>query len=234
MRLKILLLCFVAAIPLAACAPDNLDITPSPTPTFTPEPTNTPAPTSTPAPTATVDPNAVVEPTTEASTEETVEAQTSVDISTPLGFVDAVIAALPSPINAGTIQWQRIDDPTTGAEVVYPPNIQNGTAGRVYFSERGGGAADVTIAMFDTEEAASAYYEQRSGDRRLENSDEEPNLPTPNLFGGGTYGSLGLIQDGQLVLVVSIPRFSSTVSGNPTVPMAREFLEIIDQVRGAE
>ncbi len=220
MRLKLLFLYFVAAIPLAACAPENLDITPSPTATFTPEPTNTPVPTATANP--------------DAGAEATAEPEASADISTPIGLIEAVIAALPSPVNAGTIQWQRIDDPTTGAEIVYPPNIQNGAAGRVYFSERGGGAADVTIAMFESEEAASAYFEQRSGDRRLDNSDEEANLPTPNLFGGGTYGSLGLIQDGTLVLVVSIPRFSSTVSGNPTIPMAREFLEVIDQVRSAE
>lgn len=223
MRLKILLLCFVASIPLAACAPENLDITPSPTATFTPEPTNTPTPTNTPA------------PTSEAGAEATPEPEASAaDTSTPLGVVEAVIAALPNPINAGTIQWQRIDDPTTGAEIVYPPNIQDGAAGRVYFSERGGGAADVTIAMFESEEAASTYFEQRSGDRRLESSAEEANLPTPNMFGGGTYGSMGLIQDGELVLVVSIPRFSSTVSGNPTIPMARQFLQIIDQIRGTE
>ncbi|MBE2181803.1 MAG: hypothetical protein IAE89_00115 [Anaerolineae bacterium] len=236
MRLRIHVLYLTTALLLAACAPENLDITPSPTPTFTPEPTNTRAPTNTAVPTETPDPNATLEPTASAETESTTEAETtsepetSIDISTTLGFVDAVIAAIPNPVNAGTIQWQRTNDTITGQRVVYMPNIQNGDAGRVYFSERGGGAGDVTIAMFDSEEAASAYFEQRAGDRRLENGDEEEGFPTPNVFGGGTYGSMGLIQDGSLVLVVSIPRFSSTVSGNPTKPLAREFLEIVEQI----
>jgi hypothetical protein len=212
MRLKFIFLAATMSLMLVACAPDNLDITPSPTSTNTPEPTATRQPTvegATPTP------------------EATAEAET---VSAEAAMIDAIFAAIPNPFNAGTIQWRRGEN-DLGQEIVNP-NADGGAATQIFFNEAGGGLAELTIAEFATPEAAQAFYDRRRGDNRLDNADEEAEFPTPNAFGGGTYGSLGLILDGNRVIVVSIPRFSSTVQGNPTVPFSRELLALIAEVEG--
>jgi glucose/arabinose dehydrogenase len=223
MRLKLLVVAALLMAGAAGCAPEDLDYTPTATPTNTPEPTATRPPTSTPAPTNTPNADGSI---TELAT-EVPEPEVVADVPAEQALVEAVIAAMPNPITAGTIQWRRANDSVTG-NAVTNPNVEGGFAGRVYFSEAGGGAADVTIAVFETEEAAQAYYENRSGQRQLEGGSPEDGFPEPNIFGGGTYGSVGLMRQGNVVLNVSIPRFSSTTRGNPTMPMAREFLELID------
>lgn len=228
MRLKMIAAGALLAFIAAGCAPEGLDYTPTATPTNTPEPTATRPPTSTPAPTNT--PNAdgsITQLATETPVPEVVA-----EVSAEQAIVDAVIAAMPNPITAGTIQWRRANDAVTG-NAVTNPNVEGGHAGRVYFSEAGGGAAEVTIAVFTTEEAAQAYYENRSGQRQLEGGSPEEGFPEPNIFGGGTYGSVGLMRQGNVVLNVSIPRFSSTTRGNPTMPMAREFLELLAAAQGS-
>lgn len=233
MEIRRIALIVAAAGALAACAPEGLDYTPTVTPTLVPSATNTREPTNTPAPTNTPQPTVEgAEATAEsAEPQPTEDTASAFDTTTPEGLVNAVIASIPNPLGAGTIQWQQTNDEVTGQRVVNP-NVQGGFAGKVFFSERGGGAADVTLAVFEDETAATAYFEGRSTDRRLENSDPEADLPAPNMFGGGTYGSLGLIQDGNIVLVVSVPRFSSTVRGNPTIPLAEQFLRLIDAAQG--
>jgi hypothetical protein len=206
MRLKITLLLAAVALIVAACAPDNLDITPTATPT------------ETPVPTSTRDPQAAVQPTAEAV------------VSATATQVDAILAAVPDQVSGGALQWNRTEDEVTGDEIVYL-NVEGGTAGKIFFSERGGGAADLTIAVFDTPEAAAAYYEQRSGDRRLENASQRDNFPQPNAFGGGTYGALALIQDGNTVIVLSVPRFNSQ-AGDPLPGFTRSVLAVVDEVNG--
>lgn len=203
MRKTFTTLALVIMLGAAACAPADLDITPSPVPTNTPEPTVTRSAEATPAP-------------TEAAAE-----------SAAANVAQLVTDQMPSPIPAGQIQWQR-ETQDCQPLLQQPAGSQ---AVKSCYTERGGGLAEVTIAIFDTEENAQAYYDNRAGDRRLENSSEEADLPTPNAFGGGTYGSLGLIKDGTTVLVVSIPRFSSTVRGNPTIPLAQQFLAVLESVR---
>lgn len=203
MRKHISILGFILLLSAASCAPADLDITPSPVPT------------DTPAPTATRSANATTAPT-EAAPEPAAAS-----------IAQLVTDQMPNPIPAGQIQWQR-ETQDCQPLLQQPAGSQ---AVKSCYSERGGGLAEVTVAVFDTEENAQAYYDNRAGDRRLENSSEEADLPTPNAFGGGTYGSLGLIKDGTTVLVVSIPRFSSTVRGNPTIPLAQQFLSVLEVVR---
>ena len=173
--------------------------------------TPSPFPTDTPAPTSTRSAEATAAPTEAAAA----------------SIAQLVTDQMPNPIPAGQIQWQR-ETQDCQPLLQQPAGAQ---AVKSCYTERGGGLAEVTVAVFDTEDNAQAYYDNRAGDRRLENSSEEADLPTPNAFGGGTYGSLGLIKDGTTVLVVSIPRFSSTVRGNPTIPLAQQFLSALETVR---
>lgn len=215
--LKITLL--MVLLVLAACAPEDLDMTPTATPTFTPPPT------STPRPTATTDPNATASDTSEA----TVEAEATDEGG---GLLEQIIAAVPDRVNAGSIQWGRTADEVSGARIVYQ-DVDGGQTARLYFAERGGGAAELTFGVFETPEAAQAYYDLIRGRlRTLENSQTRDNFPQPNAFGGGTYGADAIFVGDTLFIRISVPRFSST-AGDPLVPYARAVFQIVDGVTGA-
>jgi hypothetical protein len=217
--LKIALL--IALFALAACAPDNLDITPTVTPT------NTPLPTATREPTPTVDPEAT--PAVEGEAEATAEASAQTGNGS---LLDLLVAAVPAQLNAGAIQWNRSADEVTGEELVYQ-DVDGGRTARIFFDERGGGAAELTFGVFDSPEAATAYYETVRGRlRTLENAQTRDNFPQPNAFGGGTYGSDAVFAQDNLFIRISVPRFSST-AGDPLVPFSRTVFEIVNEVTGA-
>src|SRR5262245_24543236 len=94
-KITLLLICILAV--LTACAPDNLDITPSPTT----------APTSTPA------------PTREAGAATEVATEVVETVSESRIILDTIIAAVPTSIGAGNATWRKDDDETTGEDIVY-------------------------------------------------------------------------------------------------------------------
>ena len=221
--LKITLL--TVLLVLASCAPEDLDITPTVTPT------STPPPTSTPRPTATADPNAAASDDGEAT--EEAEAQT-VDSGEEAGggLLEQLIAAVPDRVNAGAIQWGRTADEVSGERIVYQ-EVDGGQTARLYFAERGGGASELTLGVFESPEAAQAYYDEiHDRLRTLENAQTRDNFPQPNAFGGGTYGSDAIFVRDNLFIRISVPRFSST-AGDPLVPYARAVFQIVDGVTGA-
>lgn len=215
---------------LAACAPEDLDMTPTATPTFTPPPT------STPRPTPTTDPNEEAsEEETSGSGEGTAEAEAQAADSggtTDGGLLEQLIAAVPDRVNAGSIQWGRTADEITTERIIYQ-DVEGGQTARLFFAERGGGASELTFGVFDSPEAAQAYYEVILGRlRTLENSQTRDNFPQPNAFGGGTYGSDAIFVRDNVFIRISVPRFSST-AGDPLVPYARAVFQIVDGVTGA-
>jgi len=196
---------FTALMVLAACAPEDLDITPSVTPS--PEPTAAPTlePGATPAPEVTA---------------ETVVSQSRV-------LLDEIVAAVPATINAGVITWQKTSDPVTYRDE------EGGSTARIPFSERGGGAAELTFGVFDSPEAAMTFYEVIRGRlRTLERAEERENFPVPNAFGGGTYGSDAIWAQDTIFVRVSVPRFSST-AGDPLNPLGRQVIQILGGVLGS-
>lgn len=200
---------------LAACAPENLDITPSPTPTLTPEPTNTPLPTDAAA--------------AAAPTEAPAEADGL------RGTLDAFVASIPTSINAGQTTWNKTKDEITGEDITYQDQ-EGGITAKVYYSERGGGYSELTFGLFETPEAALAFYEvvaERT--RTLENAETRDQFVTPNAFGGGTYGSDAIFVLGSLYVRISVPRFSSTL-GDPLNPYARALFRVFEtlEVPGQE
>ncbi len=200
---------------LAACAPENLDITPSPTPTLTPEPTNTRLPQDTSAAAAPTDAPA------EASGNRVT--------------LDAFVASIPASINAGQTTWNKTKDEVTSEETVYQDQ-EGGLTAKLFYDERGGGYSELTFGLFDTPEAALAFYEvvaERT--RTLENAETRDQFATPNLFGGGTYGSDAIFVQGSLYIRISVPRFSSTL-GDPLSPYARALFRLFEtlEVPGQE
>ncbi|MFO7322310.1 MAG: hypothetical protein DIU68_011300 [Chloroflexota bacterium] len=203
----------VLLLALAACAPDDLDITPSPTPTNTPEPTPTHTPTPTPDP--------------EAEAESAAEDDEAVDVS----LLDQVLAAFPAQLNAGG-EWRRTTNETTGEEVTRRDE-ENGKTFKVYYIQAGGSFAEITVGLFETPEAAQAYYDMvASRTRTLEHAQTREDLPQPNLFGGGLYGQDALLLRDNAVVRVSVPRFNSG-AGSPLAPLMRATLNLIDSATEA-
>lgn len=187
---------------LAACAPIDLDITPTAT--------------ATPAPTATLTPTAVPEDFVDPNLANE-------------RLVDAIIAELPASIPAGAVQWRR--DLSRGDQSVEDvPRAENGAGTKVYFTEQTGGQMNLTFAAFDTAEDATAHYEFIRGIRQpLEIGDENDTFPTPNIFGSGLYGSVAIFQIDNVFIEVNIELFSST-QGNPLVPLARATINFFEEL----
>ena len=196
-----LTLVVLLAATLAACAPADLDVTP--TATSTPVPTVTPTPESTPTQTATPAPAEVVE--------------------TPL--VDVFLENVPEPVAAGGIQWRR--DPERDVSKVR--NVQNGIAKRLYLIERQGGKASFTFGVFDSQEDARVYYDFVKDLRTvLENGESDEDFPMPNLFGTGLYGSNAIFSIDNYFIEVGIEQFSGT-AGNPLPSLSRQAIRIVEE-----
>jgi hypothetical protein len=200
--LRLILLVTIAV--LGACAPYDLDITPSATPTPVPTPTPTPDP-------AEIEAEAAV-----------------VDIGVVESLLGQILDAVPGTIPAGATQWQR--DGTREPEDVR--NVTNGIARRVFFTEQQGGRANLTFGVFNSPEDAENHYEFIRGIRStLERGQPDDNFPDPNLFGSGLYGSNAIFQSDNIFVEVSVELFSST-AGNPLSGLARSALSTVE--RGLE
>lgn len=159
----------------------------------------------------------------EIAAEATAEAAPEAAVSEDRALLEHILAEIPGTINASAISWRR--DQAAGQQIV---ERESGVTGRITFNEAGGGLMELTYGVFGTPEAASAYYDEVRGNlRTLERAEERDQFPTPNAFGGGTYGSDAIFVRDNVFIRVSVPRFSST-AGDPLNPMARQVFTILD------
>lgn len=199
-RLRMIVLTLFVMLIISACAPNNLDITPSPT--LTPVPSPTPSPTPLPD-----------------------GFQAEVDRNEAI--IDAMIELLPTNIQGGAVQWRwdasRAEE---GVEVLL--GISNGIGRRIYFSEQTGGQMSLSVAVFDTPEGALANYERIREIRSvLDTGETNADFPEPNIFGRGLYGSDSIFQIDNYFLEVSIESFSST-QGNPLTPLSQALIDFFN------
>jgi hypothetical protein len=139
-------------------------------------------------------------------------------------ILDVILAVFPDTLPSGQVIWQRDND--RGIETV--PRVEYGF--KIFYTERGGGQAEITVAVFNTPEEATAHFEFIGGLRDVLETLGTPNdlFPSPNLFGSGTYGSDAILVVNEVYFIeISIPRFSSTV-GNPLVALSRSTIGIVD------
>jgi len=204
-RTRVLAITLLIALIVSACAPNDLDITPSPT--FTPEPTATPLPTATP---------------------EGFEAEVNANEA----VIEALIELLPNTIPAGAAQWNR--DYSRGEDgIASVPGLTNGVGQRMYYSEQTGGQMNISFVVFDSEEDAIANYERIQGIRPvLSTGESDDTFPEPNLFGASNQGSYGIIQIDNYFIEVFIELFSST-GGNPLKPVSRSAVRFFEDNREA-
>jgi len=160
----------------------------------------------------------------ETAAESTPEPEVEEALPANQALLEHIVASLPGTINAGVISWRR----DLGTDVTYVER-DGGMTARVTFTEAGGGLMELTYGVFDTPEVALAYYETvRNQLPTLDRAQQRDQFPTPNAFGGGTYGSDAIFVRDNVFIRVSIPRFSST-AGDPLNPMARPVFNILDE-----
>lgn len=191
---------------LSACAPDDLDYTPTaPPPTITPSPTPAPADTS---------------DASDGDTQTTDPRQAQ---------LDAIVASIPVNMPAGAEQWQiDIKRGEDGFET--PLNVQNGIGRRVFYRTQAASAMQITYAVFETPELAQAHFERLQEVRStvLRAGTQRDDFPTPNIFGlGTTTGSVALIQNENYFVEVFIEVYSS-VGQNPLVASARQAINVLN------
>lgn len=200
---RLMILALIGLLILTACAPDNLDITPSPTATLEPSPT--------PSPTA--------EP-------EGFEAE----VEQNEAIIEALMELLPGTIPAGAAEWKR--NYARGTDGIEPlRGLTNGVGRRMYFAEQTGGQISINFAVFDTPEDAAVEYERIKGIRAVLNTgDANDTFPEPNLFGISNQGSNAIFQIDNYFIEVFI-EISSSTQDNPLVAMSRQALRFFEDNR---
>jgi SLBB domain len=254
--MKIVLLIIVLI--LAACAPENLDITPTPAPTAVPIikvyvtgavnqtgitvelPLGSRSSDAIEAAGGALDSADLqqvnmaqllrdgdqvnVPAVGDAVVESTPEPEPQVIVSDSRQLLDHILTTVPGSINAGTVSWRR--DNSVATNFV---DREGGVTARISFNEAGGGLMELTYGVFATPEEALAYYENVRGTlATLERAQERDTFPTPNAFGGGTYGWDAVFVRDNVFIRVSVPRVSST-AGDPLNPMGRQVVTILDE-----
>lgn len=160
----------------------------------------------------------------EAVAEATEAAPEVVQAGSEQTLLDHLLSAVPGSINAGVINWRR----DTSIETLFVER-DDGVTGRMTYTEAGGGLMELTLGVFSSREAAIGYYETRVRSLEAQSRTQERDIvPTPNAFGSGAYGSAVVFVQDNIVVHISIPRFSST-AGDPLTPMGREMIAILEE-----
>lgn len=136
---------------------------------------------------------------------------------------------MPNEIFTST-QWRR--DFESGDEgVAIPPNVENGSAIRVFYTDQTANAFNMTFGQFDTAEDALAHYEKIKAIRDgVEDENSIEDFPQPHILGRGLYGSVALFAIDEFFIEVLIERAPGT-SENPTETLARRALKILEDAR---
>ncbi len=260
MKLKAILLLLLLL--LAACAPDNLDITPTPVPTDVPLITVyvTGAVTETgktielplgsrvqdaidAAGGATADADLqrvnlaqlltdgaqINVPLVGAVVEEaTPEATAAVAANDPVAFLNRLVEITPANLTGGTIQWRR--DPNNPPVFAAP---RGGNTVRINYTESSGSLLELTYGIFPDAALAQTFYDTITGSLQAQTRTEErPNFPTPNQFGGGgTYGSAGIFLLDTIVVRIAVPRYNTAAGRDPVEPLVEPILGYVEQAK---
>lgn len=142
--------------------------------------------------------------------------------------LDYLVANAPANVETSAFTWVR----DTKQEPQYIER-GGGELATVFYSEPGGGAMQIIFGTFPSAEVGKAYYDDLLSQSKFEDAKPNDTFPTPNAFGQGTYGSDAVFIQDALFIRVSIPAFSSTVSGNPLIGVARAALKFVDEAKTA-
>ena len=142
--------------------------------------------------------------------------------------LDSALANMPNEIITNT-QWRRDFSRFEGVDT--PPNVQNGTAFRVFYMDQTANAFNMTFGHFDSVADSLAHYEKIKGIREgIEAENTIEDFPQPHVLGRGLYGSVAIFAIDEFFLEVLVERAPGT-SANPTEAIARRALSLLEEAR---
>jgi hypothetical protein len=183
---------------LAACAPEDLDVTPSPTPTQ--EPT--------------------ARPTLEPGVEETEAPGANAASQTQL---DDILASMPQTITTTNANWR-----SDGAAPFYLEVEGGAAGRVGYIDASGNVAEITFGVFDTPEAAQDFYDVVAGRTLTLAQAETRDNYPQPNLFGGSAYGSDAIFVQGSLYIRVNVPSFATNTQGDPLGPLSRQLFSLLE------
>jgi hypothetical protein len=149
----------------------------------------------------------------------------------PVAFLESLVALVPESFTGGAYNWQR--DPAAPIRYATP---RGGNTVVVSFIDRTGSKLEITYGIWPDATGAQGYYDAVSGSLKGQfvASAENPDYPTPNIFGpGGTYGTTAIFLRDRYAIRMSMPQRNTTANDDPLGPLVPTFLGYLDQVTGA-
>lgn len=149
----------------------------------------------------------------------------------PVAFLDRIVALVPESFTGGPFNWQR--DPAAPIRYATP---RGGNTVVVSFIDRTGSKLEITYGIWPDATGAQGYYDAVSGSLKGQfvASAENPDYPTPNIFGpGGTYGTAAIFLRDRYAVRMAMPQRNTTDNADPLEPLVPTFLGYLDQVLGA-
>lgn len=143
-------------------------------------------------------------------------------------MLDHLVESAPDNVDTSAFTWQR--DTKQAPEYIVRGGGQLAT---VFYTEPGGGVMQMIFGVFPSAEVGKAYYDDLLSQSKFEDAKANDTFPTPNAFGQGTYGSDAVFIQDTLFIRASIPAFSSTVSGNPLIGVARAALKVAEEAKAS-
>ncbi len=109
---------------------------------------------------------------------------------------------------------------------------RGGNTVRISYIESGGSLLEITYGIFPDEESAQGFYDAIVNSLQSQSKTvERSEFPTPNQFGSGTYGTAGIFDMGTIILRIAVPRFNTASGQDPVAPLVNPILGYIDQAK---
>jgi hypothetical protein len=252
-----LLLIFIL---MAACAPDNLDITPTPVPSAIPI-------IKVYVTGAVKDTGTTIELPLGSRVQDAVDAAGGTIEGADLQRVnlaqilkdgdqvnvpavgDVVVEATPEPtVVAAATPKDFLDklveltpENMSGGAIQWrrdpanPPTYaapRGGNTVRISYIESGGSLLEITYGIFPDETSAQGFYDAIVNSLQAQSKTvERSEFPTPNQFGSGTYGTAGIFDMGTIIVRIAIPRYNTASGQDPVGPLVTPILGYIDAAK---
>jgi SLBB domain len=171
--------------------------------------------------------DAVVEATPDVAAEA---AAAEAAFNDPVAFLDRIVALVPTSFTEGPYNWQR--DPNAPIRYATP---RGGNTVVVSFIDRTGSKLEITYGIWPDAPGAQGFFDAVSNSLKTQfvASAENPDYPTPNIFGpGGTYGTAANFLRDRYVMRIAMPQRNTTTGEDPLIPLVEPFLSYLDQVLG--
>jgi len=119
-----------------------------------------------------------------------------------------------------------------------PPTFaapRGGNTVRISYTESGGSLLEITYGIFSDAASAQGFYDAIVGSLQAQvRTQEDDRYPTPNQFvAGGTYGSAGIFLLDTRVVRIAVPRYNTASGADPIRPLVEPILGYLTEAQAS-